>query len=132
KYFTTCYSGWKQCCILVDPVSPCGNLLLHIGPKADGTIPVIMEQVTAAANGVDQDENQLTPGVINAEVFGAIVAVAHAHAAVLFPGMVDPVHARGVFGRPVAAVLVAGCAAPRTVDHLFLFVRGLIYKPSRD
>ncbi|HSB27409.1 MAG TPA: alpha-L-fucosidase, partial [Pyrinomonadaceae bacterium] len=38
------HTGRDLIFILVDTVSRGGNLLLDIGPKADGTIPVIMEQ----------------------------------------------------------------------------------------
>ena len=38
------HSGRELVFILVDTVSRGGNLLLDIGPKGDGTIPVIMEQ----------------------------------------------------------------------------------------
>lgn len=38
------HTGSELVFILVDTVSRGGNLLLDIGPKADGTIPVIMEQ----------------------------------------------------------------------------------------
>ena len=38
------HTGRELIFILVDTVSRGGNLLLDIGPKADGTIPVIMEQ----------------------------------------------------------------------------------------
>jgi alpha-L-fucosidase len=38
------HSGKELIFILVDTVSRGGNLLLDIGPKADGAIPVIMEQ----------------------------------------------------------------------------------------
>jgi alpha-L-fucosidase len=38
------HTGRELIFILVDTASRGGNLLLDIGPKADGTIPVIMEQ----------------------------------------------------------------------------------------
>lgn len=38
------HSGRELVMILVDTVSRGGNLLLDIGPKSDGTIPVIMEE----------------------------------------------------------------------------------------
>jgi alpha-L-fucosidase len=41
---TVYHTGRELIFILVDTVSRGGNLLLDIGPKADGTIPVIMEQ----------------------------------------------------------------------------------------
>jgi alpha-L-fucosidase len=41
---TVYHTGRELVLILVDTVSRGGNLLLDIGPKGDGTIPVIMEQ----------------------------------------------------------------------------------------
>src|SRR5437016_12913672 len=46
--------------------------------------------------------------------------------------MVDPAHARGVFGRPVAAVLVAGIAAPAIVNHYFISDGRVIEKPCEQ
>ena len=102
----------------------------------DGDCPIgggadVEQQVAAAAHNVDQHDDQFAAGVVVLEPLGAVVAVAEAHAAALFPGMVDAAHAGRVLGGPVAAVLVARVRAPAVVDDHIVFDRRLVEQPRQ-
>jgi len=53
----------------------------------------------------------------------AVIAITHAHASALFPGMLNTAHSRGVFGGPIATVFVACVTAPAIVYNHFVLDR---------
>ena len=98
-----------------------------VGPRTD-----VEQEVAAAADRVDQDKHQFPASVINVEIFGAVVAVTYAHATAFFPWMVDAAHSCCVFRGPVAAMFVAGVAAPTIIHHHFVLNGGLVEQPCQQ
>ena len=72
----------------------------------------VQEQVAAAADQVAEHEDEFAGRLVIVDPLGPIVAVGIAHAAALFPRMAVVLQAGGVFGGPVAAVLVPAIACP--------------------
>src|SRR5207253_1221030 len=97
------------------------------GPRTD-----VEQEIAAAADRVDQDEHQFPASVVHVEIFGAVVAITHAHATALFPWMVNATHSRCVFCGPVAAMFVASVAAPTIVDNHFVLYGGLVEQPCQQ
>ena len=94
--------------------------------------PNIEQKVAAPADDVCQHDHELASRVVILKPLGAVVAVAEAHAAAFFPGMVEAAHARRVLRGPVAAVLVARIAAPAVIDHYLVFHQRFVEEPCKQ
>ena len=125
--------GIDRLTVHLQPVADLQQAFFHdwrnhaVSPGAD-----VKQQIAAAAEDVHQHQYQFTAGVVVLDSLGSIVAVAHAHAAALFPGVRGSGHSGRVLGGPVAAVLVARVASPSIVDHNFVLHRRFVVEPGQQ
>ena len=117
----------------LEPVADLQQPLLHDdGDRAVAVGADVQQQVAAAADQVAQHQDELAGRLVVVDPLGAVVAVGVAHAAALLPGMGGVLQAGGVFGGPVAAVLVPAVLAPAVVDDDLVLAGRLVEQPGQQ